>query len=1414
MASIKSSNIDGFQMNFNYQQVVQLVDKYLENDTKYFQLHDLLNASSVNPTVTGLYDNDYPNLAEIALTIKSLTNLQTLKTIPLPSELTNQFSHAQQNCEMGLFTDINRAWLTIDSNIYLWTYDNGSDVAYYDGLTEPILGVGLIKPRKGVFKDYIKYLLCLTTSVEIVILGLTCNLENGEIVDLLLIPEPIFSLPTDNVIMSIIQGTDSGRIFLGGKDGCLYEIYYQATETWYSKKCKKINHSRSTFSFLLPTMFNFSSIDPIVQIEVDNSRNILYTRTENGTIDVYDLGSNGDQTYRCASKSLNSIAYTASQIVKTIDSKNFKPIVHIQPVENCESVYINLIAFTQSGFRLYLTTYNTMRSDSRPENLNLVHVRLPPGYTALSSSQRANNVHLAYHRRGNTLLVAAQNDGKDVLWTLNNDPFPFERQLSEVYCAIPIHNKIWKMTEEMRPQIVQQKNLVKIADSTKPVEFEPPTLITQEMEESRKYVFLTANGVHICNKPRPVDHFKQLLIDNRGYDNEAVKGFFLLYKENQACAIALTLACNTQSPQEKLLAEWAKLAFFKYGGESQIAYSNQNINSTHPVQISTPNQSMKMNQSIPPLASPITQSPIQPLQSLVALSPSYDRRRLPTSPSLQTSFANQTMNSPNFAMNQQQQQLISNQSTAQPVQNIEPSVQYSSKHNGLYLYFTRLVRPIWNFHVVRSQIVKIVNDNRECLLSSISVEEINIYLEKLSNLKDFLIKNIQFTNQDTNVNYTFMNQLPAQIFTAQTHEKTSFCNLLQLISRCLEVLGLWRLLNEGEFFKLAACLPKELQIQLKSMNFKDLVVQGNEICALLASALVQCCIEENQNTDVTCNKLNEVCPSIFKQENALLAKAHEIINKAKSCENKKDAEQMVEEAVSIFRNIGSRINLEQASILLESVRAFKEIVKLVVEISAARDKDNLALHYYRNGEPVEDNQGRSVYYMRCQTYKILLDVYERLVQKTKSLIQIKSQQQNTSSMNTSIFNLTSNLNSQPMESNNSNVLFDQLTQEQAKNYSEIVLNEVIANDDELLHCTFYDWFFEHQQKDTLLKIKSVHLENYLKKKAKQIDNFATYDLLWMYYEKNGDFRSAAQILSMLAEKYSTEIDLYRRIEYLSRAIVSMKSCQSNVSKSYHVKDADLVKTSGEFLHELEEKMDVGKIQLQILENLQKMQSNPSIENAISRLNVELLDISNLYEEYADRFDLPECKLAIIYSAGHYEPILVENLWEAIIEKKLAELYNKPESFVKLVLSDKIKSLFRIYQQSENYFPVEFVVRYLESKTRNPQTEPDWLVKTLLSLDFSLNYLLEIYHKLYQTKDPNANWPDKSSQLLNIIIFILNTFCRNPNILPPNHKKSFVTKCLDVIASYQIDLQSKGGNRTANSLISELKNIQNKLEKIL
>lgn len=49
----------------------------------------------------------------------------------------------------------------------------------------------------------------------------------GELDELQLTPEIIYSVPTDGVPIKVIRGTENGRIFLGGRDGCLYEIVYQ-----------------------------------------------------------------------------------------------------------------------------------------------------------------------------------------------------------------------------------------------------------------------------------------------------------------------------------------------------------------------------------------------------------------------------------------------------------------------------------------------------------------------------------------------------------------------------------------------------------------------------------------------------------------------------------------------------------------------------------------------------------------------------------------------------------------------------------------------------------------------------------------------------------------------------------------------------------------------------------------------------------------------------------------------------------------------------------------------------------------------------------------------------------------------------------------------------------------------------------
>lgn len=131
---------------------------------------------------------------------------------------------------MGLFSEIGRAWLTVDSDIYLWSYECNTDLAYFDGINETILCVGLVKPKAGVFHGFIKYLLVLATAVDIVLLAVTFTegtVENSN--EIQLIPEPVFTVSTDGSTVSIITGTEDGRLFFGTKEGTLFEISYQVS---------------------------------------------------------------------------------------------------------------------------------------------------------------------------------------------------------------------------------------------------------------------------------------------------------------------------------------------------------------------------------------------------------------------------------------------------------------------------------------------------------------------------------------------------------------------------------------------------------------------------------------------------------------------------------------------------------------------------------------------------------------------------------------------------------------------------------------------------------------------------------------------------------------------------------------------------------------------------------------------------------------------------------------------------------------------------------------------------------------------------------------------------------------------------------------------------------------------------------
>ena len=104
-------------------------------------------------------------------------------------------------------------------------------------------------------------------------------------------------------------------------------------------------------------------------------------------------------------------------------------------------------------------------------------------------------------------------------------------------------------------------------------------------------------------------------------------------------------------------------------------------------------------------------------------------------------------------------------------------------------------------------------------------------------------------------------------------------------------------------------------------------------------------------------------------------------------------------------------------------------------------------------------------------------------------------------------------------------------------------------------------------------------------------------------------------------------------------------------------------------------------------NFSKMKNMLSSLPLYLQLNADLLDISQLYAEFAEPYNLWECQLAILHCAGHPDNMLIETVWNNIIEEEMAqtaELF--PPDRIK-VITNKIVALGKLYSSSQKYFPI-------------------------------------------------------------------------------------------------------------------------------
>ncbi|XP_064386411.1 nuclear pore complex protein Nup155-like isoform X2 [Halichondria panicea] len=1144
--------------------------------------------------------------------------------------------------------------------------------------------------------------------------------------------------------MVAIEGTPDGRLFLAGRDGCLYEIIYQAVDGWFSKKCRKINHSISMVSFLVPSFLSFSEDDPLTQLVIDNSRHVLYTRSDNNTITAYDLGSDGKGLRRVASISMGRIVQRSLSALRSADKTLVSPLVWISVIPASESLTLHLLAVTKSGLRLYFTT-TPGGIAARPSLLALVHVRLPPGYSPSSTQRPGPTVHQVFYRKGVLVLSSSVTEERDNLWMVDSDLFPFQTALMESHVTNRLEGRMWAIAESIQPG-----ELEAISSPTP----SPPTLVTQHARPSRQFVLLTTQGSYIVTKLRPMEQLQFLLDACKSGTSESIESFFTLFKETQACAMCLILATKS-SPQ---VSASATEAFFRYGGEPHFIFPTN----LGPAGLSQGGVASPM-QTPPPsnIASTYQTTP-------QTLTPQQGPGGGPGTPA---QYGTQTPGTPAMGMGPQ---ALGRALTG-------PEVHLSGRHDGLVRYLSRLLRPLWNEPVAVSY--KPPGDiQNEQVESRYSREELTIFSEQLHNLKSFLETNRQLFSMSSdslrmsspsNVHQRMLHFMrpdgmdtvsPAHVqqslmkkYQADAHqmEQSSLLNLHALIVRCCECLSLWKLFTENQFSLVAAGLSKDNLMLLQRTTFSSLFVRGKQLISSLITSLLTRHAVDSAMSDTLTVQLRGSTPSLFSQDDAVLSKGLELVTMAKASQSNYDRLTQLRESLKNFSRVTHQLPLATIVELYSELHFMEGVVELALCSANHKDPQNLGLHFYKSGQPPDDVMGQRAFMERQELYSTVTGVLSQLLLR-----------QRTPGPAQHIPTRPGPPPDKPTEDH----------PDPQKEFDETI-SIALRSDDQLFHVTLYSWLIGEDLADMVVEIQSPYIEEYLKYTATiQDDNRLILDLLWRYYERNKNYAAAAQILDKIAHTEGSDLELDERLEYISRAVMCAKSCNLATSAS----------RAGEILHELEEKMEVARIQLGVLDALNLRPRTPDVAAAIGMLNEELMDITKLYGDFAEPFELAECKLAIVHCAGHYDPTLIESLWRDIIDSVLR--VGPPTAPAQMqAIRTKLMQLGPLYSASERFFPLRYLVVSLEKHACQRGWERGFPHQLLLEIGVSLKSLFLVYDEMYKAKD--AYWASVGSPLYVLVAMasVVDSYLQRPSMVTIYEKPTFTASVQDALNRYLVEL---------------------------
>lgn len=783
--------------------------------------------------------------------------------------------------------------------------------------------------------EAIRNLLVVCTTTEIVLLGVCCVGDACE--EVTLQPLPLYTVPSDNVAMVSVATTPSGRIFLGGADGNLYEIKYAAADSWRAKRCTKVCHTgglRQLLPAFLPG-FLFGAPQALVDIVIDSHRHILYTRTQASAIQVYDLGAEGTEGPHRVAETAEFLAEASRAMGgrevfgRGAGDKKGAAVVHMAPVPPTESRRLQLLTVTADGRRVYWSTASSRASTSSPAGPRPDRLRAEIARQAMPSPTSMGRAGGAHHvpSRGLEVVAACYSSGALLLAEVGAGEastrlFLLSRDLTipPVGTATGAHVAVQGLRETIAElDVVVPGEACAIRALPSPahpmVGSVRDELTAQNASPAPRFAMATTAGVLLVDKLRPADVLAQLLQEPGGAKLEI---FFKSYGAAEAAAMCIQLAAAGPPAASAAVVGHARAALEdpRLCGEPELREVNEGADAG--------GQGGYRGAEEPAghLSSGFDMGAVVPV--------------------------------------------------AEP--------EWSGAHKGLCLYVARLLQPTWD-----ELITAPMRSSRHLLRCALSMDDLAALEDKLRALEAFLQESAArrrtgrraIAGKDAAAVAAF--GAPAskrqRLEDAARLEAKRTDVVRALVTRAADACFLLRALVEHNLSRLTARMEDSARSQLRSLRFRDWVT-GEEGEAV-ASQLIAVLVSEHMSAagglaEDLAAALQRGCPSFFREADRQYYNASGMLRKAEAAPTAADRAAFTRDAVGMLAKVPLAIDMGQVAPQLALLRAFDSLVDLAVKKASALDPGNVAAGTGAGAEAARARREESCYAPVAAVLRVLV----------------------------------------------------------------------------------------------------------------------------------------------------------------------------------------------------------------------------------------------------------------------------------------------------------------------------------------------------------------------------------------------------------------------------------------------------------